>query len=77
MIYLVFDSINKKIFYKSGNSIPLADSDDFTSMVDRLTLDVKIFQKTEYAYIFELEPNSNFQYKYVYFPVQNTLLSII
>lgn len=67
MIYLVFDSVNKKLFYR----------DDLTSLVDRLTLDVKTFQRTESAYIFELEPHQKFQYKYIYSPVQNTMLSII
>lgn len=67
MQYIVFDTENKKLIFR----------DDITSILDRCTFDVKNFNKTDSVYIFELEPHHKLKSKLIYFPVQNTILTII
>lgn len=67
MQYIVFDTENKKLILR----------DNITTIIDRCTFGVKNFNKTESVYIFELEPHPKLKSKLIYFPVQNTTLTIL
>jgi hypothetical protein len=67
MDYLVFDKDKKQLYYR----------DNFTSNVDRITLSVKMFSIVENRYVFDIEEHHKLKIKQVFFPIQNTVLSII
>jgi len=67
MDYLVFDKEKKHLLYR----------DNFTSNVDRITLKVKMFSIVENRYVFDLEEHHKLGIKQVFFPINNTVLSII
>jgi hypothetical protein len=67
MNYLVFDKEKKELYYR----------DNFTTVVDRITLKVKMFSVTENRYVFDLDEHHKLRIKQVFFPIENTVLSII
>lgn len=67
MEYFVFNETNKTLSVRDG----------FTNLVDRLTLKVKFFEIKDGYYHFEVEKHPKLEYKSLYLPIQNTLLSVI
>ena len=67
MDYLVFDKDKKQLYYR----------DNFTSNVDRITLSVKMFSIVENRYVFDIDEHHKLKIKQVFFPINNTVLSII
>jgi hypothetical protein len=67
MEFIVFDKEKKELYYR----------DNFTTIVDRITLKVKMFSVIENRYVFDLEEHHKLKIKQVFFPVENTVLSIM
>jgi hypothetical protein len=67
MEYFVFNETNKTLSVRDG----------FTNLIDRLTLKVKFFEIKDGYYHFEVEKHPKLEYKSLYLPIQNTLLSVI
>lgn len=67
MEYFVFNETDKTLCIRDG----------FTNMTDRLTLKVKYFEIRDNYYHFEVEKHPKLQYKSIYLPIQNTVLSVI
>jgi hypothetical protein len=67
MDYLVFDKEKKQLYYR----------ENFTSNVDRITLSVKMFSIVENRYVFDIDEHHKLKIKQVFFPINNTVLSII
>ena len=67
MQFIVFDKEKKELYYR----------DNFTTMVDRITLKVKMFSIVENRYVFDIDEHHKLKIKQVFFPVEGTVLSII
>ena len=67
MEYFVFDEKDKTLSVRDG----------FANMTDRTTMKVKFFEIKENFYHFDVEKHPKLQYKSIYLPIQNTLLSVI
>jgi hypothetical protein len=67
MEYIVFDSTKKELYIR----------DTVTSFHNRLTLKVLSFYLQEHSFHFELDPSNVLRYKEIYYPKQNTVLSIL
>jgi hypothetical protein len=67
MEYFVFNEAEKTLGIRDG----------FTSTADRTTLKVNSFEIRESFYHFEVEKHPLLDYKSVYLPIQNTLLSVV
>lgn len=67
MEYFVFNETNKTLSIRDG----------FTTMIDRMTVKVKFFEIKENYYHFEVEKHPKLEYKSIYLPIHNTLLSVV
>ena len=67
MEYFVFNEEKKTLSVRDG----------FTNTLDRTTMKVKFFEIREGYYHFEVEKHPKLEYKSIYLPIQNTLLSVI
>lgn len=67
MEYLVFDQKKKELYIR----------DQVTSTYNRVTFKVLAFYIQEHSFHFDLDPSNILGYKEIYYPKQNTILSII
>lgn len=67
MEYFVFNETNKTLSIRDG----------FTSTIDRMTMKVKFFEIKENYYHFEVERHPKLEYKSLYLPIANIMLSVV
>lgn len=67
MQFIVFNKEKQELYYR----------DNFTTNIDRITLNVKMFSIVENRYVFDVDEHHKLKIKQVFFPIENTVLSII
>ena len=67
MEFITFDREKKELHYR----------DNLTTIIDRVTFKVKMFSIVENRYVFDIDEHHKLKIKQVFFPVDNTVLSII